>query len=76
MVGVCSTYGSRKYFYRALMGIPEGKRTFRRPRSRWENNIKKDFQKVACGVMDLIVVLLDRDRWWALVNALMNFRVP
>jgi hypothetical protein len=62
-------------FYSVLVGKPEGKRPLGRPRRRWENNIKMDYQEVGCGVMDWIELAHDRDRWWALVNAVMNFRV-
>jgi hypothetical protein len=46
-----------------------------RPRYRWEDNIKIDLQEVGCGGMDWIGLAQDRDRWWALVNAVMNLRV-
>jgi hypothetical protein len=62
--------------YRVLVEKPEGKRQLGRPRSRWENNIKIDLQEVGCGGMDWIEPAPDRDRWRALVNAVMNFRVP
>jgi len=55
---------------------PEGKRPLERPRSRWDDNIKIDLQEVGCGRMDWIELAQDKDRWWALVNAVMNFRVP
>jgi hypothetical protein len=55
-------------------GKPEGKRP--RPRRRWEDNIKMDLQEVGLGVMEWIELAQDKDRWWALVNAVMNFRVP
>jgi len=44
--------GERKNICRVLMGKPEGKRPLGRPRRRWEDNIKMDFQEMACGVMD------------------------
>jgi hypothetical protein len=62
--------------YRVLMGKPEGKRPLGRPRHRWEDNIKMDLQEVGCRVVDWIDVAQDRDRWRALVNAVMNLRVP
>ena len=62
--------------YRALVGKPEGKRPLGRPRRRWENNIKMYLQLVGCGGMDWIELALDRDRCRALVNAVMNLRVP
>ena len=62
--------------YRFLVGKSEGKRTLGRPRHRWEDNIKMDLQEVGCGGMDWIELAQDRDRWRALVNAVMNLRVP
>jgi hypothetical protein len=58
------------------VGKPEGKRLLGRPRRRWEDNIMMDLQVVGCGVMDWIELAQDRDRWRALVNAVMKFRVP
>ena len=58
------------------MGKPEGKKLLGSPRRRWENNIKMDLQEVGCGGVDWIVLAQDRDRWRALVNAVMNFGVP
>ena len=62
--------------YRVLVGKPEGKRPLPRTRRRWEDNIKMDLQEVGCGGMDRIKLAQDRDRWRALVNAVMNLRVP
>jgi hypothetical protein len=58
------------------VGKPEGKRPLTRPRRRWEDNIKVDVQEVGWGVMDWIELARDRDRWRALVNAVINLRVP
>jgi len=62
--------------YRVLMGKPEGKRPLRRHRRRWEDNIKMDLQEVRFEGMNWLDVAQDRDRWRALVNAVMNLRVP
>jgi hypothetical protein len=61
--------------YKVLVGKPEGMRPFGRPRSRWDDNIKMDLQEVGCGGMDWIELAQDRDRWRALVSAVMNLRV-
>ena len=58
------------------MGKPEGKRPLERPRRRWEDNTKINLQEVGSGGMDWIDLAEDRDRWRALVNAVMNLRVP
>ena len=55
---------------------PEGKRPLVRPRRKWEDNIKMDLQEMGCGGMDWINLAQNRDRWQALVNALMKFQVP
>jgi len=62
--------------YRFLVGKPEEKRPLGRPRHRWEDNIKMDLQEVGCGVMDWIELAENRDRWRAIVKAVMNLRVP
>ena len=58
------------------MGKPQGKRPFRRPRRRWEDNIKKYLQEVQCGGMDWIMLAQDRAGGRHFVNAVMNLRVP
>jgi hypothetical protein len=68
--------GERRGVYRVLVGKPEGKRPLVRPRHRWEDNIKMYLQKVGCGGMDWIEVAQERDRWRALVNAVINHGVP
>jgi hypothetical protein len=69
--------GERRGAYRALVGKPEGRRPLGRPRRRWEDNIKIDLQEVGWGGgMDWINLAQDRERWQALVNAVMNLRVP
>ena len=60
---------------RVLVGKPEGKSSLGRRRRRWEDNIKMDLQEVG-GVGDWMELAQDRDRWRALVNTVMNFRVP
>jgi hypothetical protein len=72
----CSTYGERRGACRDLVGKPEGRRPLERPRRRWEDNIKIDLREVGWGGMDWINLAEDRDRWRALVNAVMNLRVP
>ena len=62
--------------YKVLVGKPEGKKPLGRPRRRWEDDIKMDLQEVKCGVVDWIELAQGRDRWRALVNAVMNLRVP
>jgi hypothetical protein len=59
-----------------LAGKDEGKRSLGRPRRRWDDNLKMDFQEVGCAVMDWIELAQGRDRWQALVNEVMNIRVP
>jgi hypothetical protein len=76
MGGACSAHGGSRGVYRVLVGKPEGKRPLGRPRSRWEDNVKIDLPEVGCVHMDWIELAQDRDRWRALVNAVMKLRVP
>jgi hypothetical protein len=68
--------GERRNAYRILVGKPEGKRPLRRPRCRWVDNIKMDLGEAGWDGMDWIDLAQDRDRWRALVNAVMNLWVP
>ena len=74
--GHVARMGERRGVYRFLVGKPEDKRPLGRPRFRWEDNINMDLQEVGCGVMDWVELAQDRDRWRALVNTVMNLRVP
>ena len=58
------------------MGKPEGKRILGRPRRGWEDNIEIDIQEVGCEGVDWVDLAQVRDKWQALVNAVMNLRVP
>jgi hypothetical protein len=68
--------GERRDVYRLLVRKPQGRRLLGRPRHRWEDNIKIDLQEVGGGSMDRIELSQHRDRWRALVNVVMNLRVP
>jgi len=76
LAGHITCMGESGGVYRVLVGKPEGKRLLWRPRHRWEDNIKMDLQEVRCGGMDWIELAQDRNRWWALVNAIINLWVP
>jgi hypothetical protein len=71
-----ATLGEGRLVHRVLVGKPEGRRPLGRPRRRWEDNIKRDLQEVGEGCGDWMERAQDRDKWQALVNTVMNFRVP
>jgi hypothetical protein len=62
--------------YRLLAGKPEGKRPLGRPRCRWMDNIRMHLLEIGWGGVDWIGLAQDRDKWRALVNSVMNHRVP
>jgi len=70
--GHVTRMGERRGVYMVLVGKPVGKRPLVRLRHIWEDYIKMDLQEVGCGGMDWIELVQDRDRWWALVNVVMN----
>jgi hypothetical protein len=77
-VGACSTNGEekKKNAYRLLMGRPGGKKPLGRLRRRWADNIKMDLLEIGGGGVDWIGVTQDRNKWRALVNTVLNLRVP
>jgi hypothetical protein len=74
--GHVARMGEGRSAYRVLMGRPEGRRPLGRPRRRWEDNIKMDLQEVGWDGMAWIDMTQDKERWRALVSAVMNLRVP
>jgi hypothetical protein len=68
--------GEKRNVYRLLVEKPEGKRPLRRPRCRWIDNIKVDLLEIGLSVVDWIGLAQNRYRWRALVNSVMNLRVP
>jgi hypothetical protein len=75
--GACSPNGwVKRNTSRLLVGKPEGRRPLGRPRHRWLDNIRMDLGEVGWGDVDCIGLAQDRDKWRALVNAVMNLRVP
>jgi hypothetical protein len=72
----CSRNGEKRNAYRILVGMPEGKRPLGRPRRRWVDNIRMDLRDVGWDGMDWTDLTQNRDPWRALVNTVMNLRVP
>jgi hypothetical protein len=67
--------GEKRNAYRILVGKPEGRRPLGRPRHRWVDNVRMDFEKMGWGDVDWIDLSQDRNRWRALVNSVLNLRV-
>jgi hypothetical protein len=74
--GHVARMGEKRNAYRLLVGKPEEKRPLERPRRRWMDNIKMDLLEIDWGDVDWIGLAQDWDKWRALVNAVMNLRVP
>jgi hypothetical protein len=74
--GHVAQMGETRNAYRILVGKPERKRPLGRPTRRWVDNIIKDLREVGWDGMDWIELAQDRDKWRALVNTMMNLRVP
>jgi hypothetical protein len=74
--GHVARMGERRNVYRLLVGKPEGKRPLGRLRRRWKANIKMDLLEVGLNVVDWLGLAQDRYRWRAVVNSVMNLRVP
>jgi hypothetical protein len=73
--GHVSHMGEERKMYKVLARKPEGKRPLLRPRRRWEDEIRKDLREIGLGGVDWIRLAQDRDRWRAVVSAVMNLRV-
>jgi hypothetical protein len=67
--------GEERKVYKVLVGKPEGKRPLGRPKRRWEDGIRMDLREIGLGVVDLIRLAQDRERWRAVVSAVMHLRV-
>jgi hypothetical protein len=76
MGGSCNTNVEKRNAYRLLVEKPEGKRPLGRPRRKWVDNIRMDLGEVRWGDVDWIDFSQDRNRWRALVNSVLNLRVP
>jgi hypothetical protein len=76
MGGPYSTNGEKRNSYWLLVGKPEGNRPLGRPRRRWVDNIRMDLGEVGWGDVNCIGLAQERNRWRALVNSVLNLRVP
>jgi hypothetical protein len=76
MGGPFSTNGEKRNVYRLMVGTPDGKKPLGRPRRRWVDNIRMGLGEVGWGDVDWIGLVQDRNRWIAVVNSVLNLRVP
>jgi hypothetical protein len=76
MGGALSRMGEKGNAYSILVGKPEGMRSLGRPRRRWVDNIKMDLREIGWDGVDWMDIAQDRDQWRALVNTVLNLRVP
>jgi hypothetical protein len=74
--GLVARMGEKRNAYRILLGKPEGKRPLGRPRRRWVDNVNMDLREIGWDDVDWIDMAQDRDQWRALVNTVLNLRVP
>ena len=74
--GHVARMGEGRVVCRVLLGKPDGRGPLGRPRRRWEDNIRMALREVGCGCVDWMELAQDRDRWRALVSAVMNLWVP
>jgi hypothetical protein len=73
--GHVARMGEERKVYKVLVGKPEGKRPLERPRRMWEDGVRMDLREIGLGGVDWMQLAQDRDRWRAVVNAVMNLRV-
>jgi hypothetical protein len=74
--GHVARMGEKRYAYRILVSMPQGKKPLGRPRRRWVDNIKMDLREIGWDGMDSTDLVQNRDQWRALVNTVMNLQVP
>jgi hypothetical protein len=76
MGGACNTDGRVEKCIREFGGNPEGERPFGRPGRKWKDHIIMNLMEIGCEVVDWMHLAQDRDQWRAVVNTVMNLRVP
>jgi hypothetical protein len=74
-LGVVARMGVVRNVHNIFVRKPEGKRSFGRPRRRWEDNIRMDLREMGWDGVDYMYLAQDRDQWRALLNTVMNIRV-